>query len=84
MDGEDEDGEGSEDERSSKNIEPTHVRIARGWNDAFYFVAGDDLLKIDQVTRISATQFFNYLAYRKDKDTKERNLRKQQELQNKR
>jgi hypothetical protein len=35
-------------------------------------MAGDDILKVEEVTRISIISAFNYLAYRKDKAKKEK------------
>jgi len=43
------------------------IKAARGWASLFYFLANDDILKVEECTRLRVNGVFNFLAYKKDK-----------------
>jgi hypothetical protein len=46
--------------------------VARQWSELMYFLAGDDILNIEKISKLSIITCFNYMAYRKDKARKQK------------
>lgn len=69
---EDEEFEGTED----ASFDP--LMVARNWYKIIVSLAGDDLLKIDQVTDQPLKKALNFMAYQKEKQLEE-NMRKLQQ-----
>lgn len=48
------------------NLEPKHIRNIRNWYSTLISI-NEDPTRLEEVTKLSVNNFFNFLAYRKDK-----------------
>ena len=61
---------GSDEEPTDKkeSNERTDQKVARGWSSFIYFLAKDNILDIDKVTKIELITAYNFLAHIKSKN----------------